>query len=413
MPTASKVLVRKGESALDRLATAAAISSATVKAEGAPIMLNKLFNPNGNGGTRKTAHGDEVDQGASGDDCKSHSIVLPTQTRSGRTIKRKSPVDLSSTNFKRPKEGVKVEHEQDNVFGDVIIFREPTSLRHEIQQLRVFYEKHGRSPTPSENHRLNELCTRLRQVRRNPTKSHFHIGNRKPGEKLSEEIISMLDSFNFEWEPVAKPKQYPNTLQGRIEELKDVREKYGPLLNGTNRNGIPLLGKKRKKVISKFCSDLRQSRKNPDNPKYQLSESDISELTSFGFEWDKAPVLPKKTKAKVRILSSTIEKLAGPPADGERYTQMEVIELSLIHGKRFVIKAIEKSRFPQDSKQLYQYFPRANEANQLFADDIVRELLCKHVIGSDEWHTKVDVIVESKHGPSEAHIYKLFNYTKE
>lgn len=102
--------------------------------------------------------------------------------------------------------------------------------------------------------------------------------------------------------------------------------------------------------------------------------------------------------------------MAGPPADGEKYTQMEVIELSLMHGKRFVIEAIDKSSFLPNYTELKGYFPRAN---QLFTDDIVRELLCKHVVGSDEWHTKVDKIVESKHGPSKAHIYKLFDYTKE
>lgn len=220
---------------------------------------------------------------------------------------------------------------------------------------------------------------------------------------MSDEILSILDSFNFEWEPVTnKAKQYPNTLQGRIQELKDRREKHGPSFDGMNE--------KRKGKVIRFCRDLRQSRKSLDNPKYQLSESDISELTSFGFEWDKAPVLPKKTKAKVRILGTTIEKLAGPPANGERYTQMEVIELSLMHGKRFVIEAIDKSRFSQDTKQLYQYFPRVN---QLFTDDIVRELLCKYKVGSDEWHTKVDKIVESKHGPSKAQIFNLFNYTEE
>ena len=42
MPTASKVLVRKGETALDRTSDTATMSSATVKADGAPKMLNKL-----------------------------------------------------------------------------------------------------------------------------------------------------------------------------------------------------------------------------------------------------------------------------------------------------------------------------------------------------------------------------------
>lgn len=88
---------------------------------------------------------------------------------------------------------------------------ETSSLRHELQQLRAFHEQHGRSPTSSENRRLNELCRRLRQVRRDP-KASFYLGNRKPGEKLSDEIVSVLDSFNFDWEPVVnKPKQYPNT----------------------------------------------------------------------------------------------------------------------------------------------------------------------------------------------------------
>ena len=74
----------------------------------------------------------------------------------------------------------------------------------------------------------------------------------------------------------SKSKQYPNTLQGRIQELEDVREKYGPSLKG-------MIKGKRKNRFRGFCRDLRQSRKNPHNPKYQLSESDISQLDSFGF----------------------------------------------------------------------------------------------------------------------------------
>ena len=335
----------------------------------------------------------------------SSEVRVPTQTRSGRTIKRKSPVDLGSISSKKVKEESKgdVEEEDDNVFGVVKIDGETTSLRFELQQLKIFHETYGKSPTPNENRRLNKLCSRLRQVRRDP-KASFYLGNRKPGEKLSDEIVSMLNSFKFDWEPLVsidKPKQYPNT-QGRIQELKDVRGKYGPSLKGMNE--------KRKNSISKFCSDLRQSRKNPENPKYQLSESDVSELDSFGFEWDNAPVLPKKTKAKVRILSTTIEKLAGPPANGERYTQMEVIQACLVHGKSLVNQAIIKSSYLPNSTELKEYFPGTN---QCFSDDILKELLCKHKVGSDEWHEVVGRIVQTCHGPSKSQIYKLFDYTEE
>ena len=324
--------------------------------------------------------------------------MLPTQTRSGRTIKRKSPVDLGSISFKKSKGEVEDCAEEDDVFGYVKIHGETTSLRFELQQLKIFHETYGKSPTSKENRRLNDLCSRLRQVRKDP-KATFIIGNRKPGEKLSDEIILMLGSFNFVWEPRKAFQSNHKTLQDRIQELKSYRKKWGPSLYCESQRRV-------NKPLLQFSNDLRQSRRNPNKPKYQLSESDISELNSIGFE--EAPQKP--VNPKVRIFSTTIEKLAGPPANGERYTQMEVIELSLslIHGKRFVIKAIDKSRFSQDSKQLYQYFPRAN---QLFTDDIVRELLCKHVIGSDEWHQKVDKIVESKHGPSKAHIYKLFDYS--
>ena len=189
---------------------------------------------------------------------------------------------------------------------------------------------------------------------------------------MSDDIVSELDSFNFEWKPQAsysKPKQYPNTLQGRIQELKDCHEKHGPSLNGMKKKG--------KSNLLRFCRDLRQSRENPGNPKYQLSERDIAELNSIGFEWDKAPQKQKRKKAKVKINSKTLEKIASPPANGEKYTQMEVIELSLIHGKTLIIDAIVKSKISQPSRQLYQCFPRPN---QLFTDDIVRELLCKHVV---------------------------------
>ena len=336
----------------------------------------------------------------------SSEVRLPTQTRSGRAIKRKSPIDLATTSSKKLVKSTGMEGEQgeyklpcaeDDTFGNVSLFGETTSLRYELEQLKIFHEQHGKSPTPSENRRLSELCKKIRGVRRNPKKGKIKIGNVRPGEQLSDEIISMLDSFNFVWDPASwKTKKRSNTLQDLIQELKESREKYGP---NVFANG------KRKGDLIRFCGDLRQSRKNPDNPKYQLGERDISELNSIGFEWDKAPSKPRAKKPKT--LSNMT---AGPPADGRKYTQLEVINISLVHGKTRVIDAISKSSYFPYCTELKGYFPGAN---QCFADDIVEELLSKHKVGSDEWHTKVDRIVESKHGPSKAHIFNLFNYTKE
>ena len=209
----------------------------------------------------------------------SSEVRVPTQTRSGRNIKRKSPIDLATTSSKKLAKSTGIEGEQceyklpcaeDDTFGNVSLFGETTSLRYELEQLKIFHEKYGKSPTPSENRRLSELCKKIRGVRRNPKKGKIRIGNVRPGEQLSGEIISMLDSFNFIWDPPSwNTKKRSNALQDLIQELKESREKYGP---NVFANG------KRKGDLIRFCRDLRQSMKNPVNPKYQLSERDISEL---------------------------------------------------------------------------------------------------------------------------------------
>ena len=268
-----------------------------------------------------TAHKVLVKAGESALGCNSADTTATTSsaTELDSSLKAEEGTHANSNNME-------VEHElpgEDDVFGYVKIYGETTSVRYELQQLKIFYETYGKSPTLNTNSRLYKLCSRLRQIRRDP-KATFIIGNKKPGEKLSDEIVSVLDSFNFQWELVShKPKQYPNTLQGRIRELKDCQEKYGPSLNGMKKKG--------KGTILRFCRDIRMSQKNPDKPKYQLSENDIAELNSFGFKWELSGKQKIKSSSSVKsqsIVSSEV-KLPTQTRSGRTIKRKSAVALSV------------------------------------------------------------------------------------
>ena len=184
MPTASKVLVRKGESALGRtsIATAATLLS-SLKAE------------------EDTSNSNMVEHELPRDNVEAD--VSATM----RTERVKHDMSDISNNME-------VGHElpEDDTFGVVTIFGKTTSLRYEIQQLRAFHETYGKSPTPNENRRLNELCSRLRKIRRDPAKANMHMGNVKPGEQLSDEIVSMLDSLTLNGSHKHHTPNLSNTL---------------------------------------------------------------------------------------------------------------------------------------------------------------------------------------------------------
>ena len=92
MPTASKVLVRKGESALGSTSAIAAATSSAIETSS----------------SLKTEEG--------------------THDMSGNSNNMTDESKLPGDNV------------EDDVFGDVLIFGETTSLLYEIQQIKIFYE---------------------------------------------------------------------------------------------------------------------------------------------------------------------------------------------------------------------------------------------------------------------------------
>eukprot|EP00956_Cyclotella_meneghiniana_P037600 scaffold141104_cov44-Cyclotella_meneghiniana.AAC.1 len=68
-----------------------------------------------------------------------------------------------------------------------------------------------------------------------------------------------------------------------------------------------------------------------------------------------------------------------PPQKNKCYSNIEIIQLSLVHKKSSVIKAIHDSSFGPKRAALYRCFPQA------FSNETVKSLLCKYETGSDEW----------------------------
>eukprot|EP00956_Cyclotella_meneghiniana_P028521 scaffold66591_cov73-Cyclotella_meneghiniana.AAC.1 len=78
-----------------------------------------------------------------------------------------------------------------------------------------------------------------------------------------------------------------------------------------------------------------------------------------------------------------------PPQKNKCYSNIEIIQLSLVHKKSSVIKAIHESSFGPKRAALYRCFPPQDEA---FSNETVKSLLCKYETGSDEWKKTVNLI---------------------
>ena len=98
------------------------------------------------------------------------------------------------------------------------------------------------------------------------------------------------------------------------------------------------------------------------------------------------------------------------PSDGTRYSQLEVIELSFSFKKSTLIKAIHESDYEPKSASLYKFFPSTHSP---IPAEIVKSLLRKYNVGSEEWQRRVSFISNIKHGPSEEGIYDMLGVVRK
>eukprot|EP00956_Cyclotella_meneghiniana_P005108 scaffold6336_cov57-Cyclotella_meneghiniana.AAC.1 len=98
------------------------------------------------------------------------------------------------------------------------------------------------------------------------------------------------------------------------------------------------------------------------------------------------------------------------PSDGTRYSQLEVIELSFTFKKSTLIKAIHESDYEPKLASLYKFFPSTKSP---IPSEIVKSLLRKYSVGSEEWQRRVSFISNIQHGTSEKDIYDLLGVVKK
>eukprot|EP00956_Cyclotella_meneghiniana_P010493 scaffold14615_cov65-Cyclotella_meneghiniana.AAC.9 len=99
-----------------------------------------------------------------------------------------------------------------------------------------------------------------------------------------------------------------------------------------------------------------------------------------------------------------------PPQKNKCYSNIEIIQLSLVHKKSSVIKAIHESSFGPKRAALYRCFAPQDEA---FSNETVKSLLCKCETGSDEWKKTVNLIsTNTNHSVCEEIIYNMLGIVK-
>eukprot|EP00956_Cyclotella_meneghiniana_P007257 scaffold9906_cov42-Cyclotella_meneghiniana.AAC.3 len=124
--------------------------------------------------------------------------------------------------------------------------------------------------------------------------------------------------------------------------------------------------------------------------------------------------VPKTATAYTMTSTLCLPRIEGrelpAPSDGTRYPQLEVIELSFTFKKSTLIKAIHESDYKPNSTVLHTFFPSTKSP---IPAEIVKSLLRKYNVGSEEWQKRVSFISNIKHGPSEKDIYDLLGVVKK
>eukprot|EP00984_Skeletonema_dohrnii_P024242 scaffold13359_cov85-Skeletonema_dohrnii-CCMP3373.AAC.1 len=94
-----------------------------------------------------------------------------------------------------------------------------------------------------------------------------------------------------------------------------------------------------------------------------------------------------------------------PPKNKKKYTKLEVLTLSMTHGKKCTIDAITESKYGPSRATLFKMFPKKDEE---YDEVTIKSLLSNDKIGSIEWYNKIDAISRDVQGPTQSTIYSMF-----
>jgi len=139
-----------------------------------------------------------------------------------------------------------------------------------VHELKTYKEKHGHlNLREYEDPSLYGFCNNTRQARR------AIISGKANRIKLTDDQIAALDAIGFDWMLKAS-----STVKffARVDELMAYKEKHGHLN----------VSCKEDQSLNKFCSSLRQSRRDMISGRGilpKLSEDKIAALDAIGFDW--------------------------------------------------------------------------------------------------------------------------------
>ena len=128
-----------------------------------------------------------------------------------------------------------------------------TEWQNNFSQLKEFKKEHGHTNPNAQDNLFGHWCSRQR-------------GFYKKG-KLSKEKVDLLDSINFDWDPIE------TKWQNMFSQLKEFKKEHG--------HASPSGANKEFSLLGKWCERQRSSRK-----KKILSQEKIDLLDSINFDWD-------------------------------------------------------------------------------------------------------------------------------
>ena len=131
-----------------------------------------------------------------------------------------------------------------------------TDWQNNFLELQKFKKKHGHASPPTNSNKSNSFGSWCSEQRKSQKKG-----------KLSQERIDLLNSLDFDWDPLE------TDWQNNFLELQKFKKKHGHASPPTNSNKSNSFGS--------WCSEQRKSQK-----KGKLSQERIDLLNSLDFDWD-------------------------------------------------------------------------------------------------------------------------------
>ncbi|EJK59181.1 hypothetical protein THAOC_20628, partial [Thalassiosira oceanica] len=189
--------------------------------------------------------------------------------------RRKARRDIMTAQY--DDEEVSAVHRSNSTSSDMDT-RRPISER--ILELKIYFDKHGKLPTPKSNKSLWRFCSKLRN----------NYENRK--DRLSPQDLETLSEIGFRWGSKAA---------SRLNELKLHFDEHGHFDVSTSENAR----------LAKYVFSIRSAYNNRDvggkKSAWKISDETISELESMGFTWEQSR--PRRSPTKRRSFESRVADL--------------------------------------------------------------------------------------------------------